>query len=233
MIAHCFFEQSGTFKNEFKKIGIEAFDYDILNDYGQTDYQIDLFSEIRNAYGGGTSVFDGIKQDDIILSFFPCTRFEDQILLSFRGDLFQLKNYTEMQKLELDLRLHEELSENYEVVTKMAIVVLDRGLRMVFENPYSEQHYLKRYWSLKPSIIDKDRRNDGDWYKKPTQYFFIGFKPENNLVFECIDYVKQRKQRYITSKDGLSRQKLRSEIHPQYASRFIRKYLIKGVSDGK
>ena len=47
MIVHCLFEQSGTFKNEFKKLGIEAYDYDILNDYGQTDYQIDLYAEIR------------------------------------------------------------------------------------------------------------------------------------------------------------------------------------------
>jgi hypothetical protein len=51
--AHCLFEQSGTFKNEFKKLGVEAYDYDILNDYGQTDYQIDLFAEIENAYMGG------------------------------------------------------------------------------------------------------------------------------------------------------------------------------------
>lgn len=50
MIAHCLFEQSGTFKNEFKKLGIEAYDYDILNEYGQTDFQVDLFAEIR----GGT-----------------------------------------------------------------------------------------------------------------------------------------------------------------------------------
>lgn len=27
---HCFFEQSGTFKNEFIKLGIPAEDYDIL-----------------------------------------------------------------------------------------------------------------------------------------------------------------------------------------------------------
>lgn len=31
MKVHCLFEQSGTFKNEFKKLGYEAFDYDILN----------------------------------------------------------------------------------------------------------------------------------------------------------------------------------------------------------
>ena len=52
MTAHCLFEQSGTFKNEFKKLGINAYDYDILNDFGQTDYQIDLFNEINVAYGG-------------------------------------------------------------------------------------------------------------------------------------------------------------------------------------
>ena len=50
MKAHCLFEQSGTFKNEFIKLGINAYDYDIQNEYGQTDYIIDLFAEIR----GGT-----------------------------------------------------------------------------------------------------------------------------------------------------------------------------------
>lgn len=29
---HCFFEQSGTFKKEFQKLGVNAIDYDILND---------------------------------------------------------------------------------------------------------------------------------------------------------------------------------------------------------
>ena len=53
MTAHCLFEQSGTFKNEFKKLGINAYDYDVLDDFGQTDYQIDLFNEIDVAYRGG------------------------------------------------------------------------------------------------------------------------------------------------------------------------------------
>ena len=44
MKVHCLFEQSGTFKNEFKKLGYEAYDYDILNEFGETDYQIDLFA---------------------------------------------------------------------------------------------------------------------------------------------------------------------------------------------
>lgn len=50
---HCFFEQSGTFKNEFKRLGIEAEDYDIQNNFGETDHVIDLFAEIEKAYSGG------------------------------------------------------------------------------------------------------------------------------------------------------------------------------------
>ena len=49
---YCLFEQSGTFKNEFKKLGYEAFDYDIQDNFGETDYQIDIFSEIEKAYSG-------------------------------------------------------------------------------------------------------------------------------------------------------------------------------------
>lgn len=47
---HCFFEQSGVFKNEFKKLAIPAEDYDIQNNFGETDHVIDLFSEIETAY---------------------------------------------------------------------------------------------------------------------------------------------------------------------------------------
>ena len=50
---HCFFEQSGTFKNEFIKLGIPAEDYDIQNNFGETDHVIDLFGQIESAYEGG------------------------------------------------------------------------------------------------------------------------------------------------------------------------------------
>lgn len=59
--AHCFFEQSGTFKNEFIKLGIPAEDYDIRNNFGQTDNVTDLFAEIENAYDGKSSLFDTIR----------------------------------------------------------------------------------------------------------------------------------------------------------------------------
>ena len=57
---HCFFEQSGTFKNEFIKLGIPAEDYDIQNNFGQTDHIVDLFKAIDDAYDGKPSLFDEI-----------------------------------------------------------------------------------------------------------------------------------------------------------------------------
>lgn len=58
---HCFFEQSGTFKNEFIKLGIPAEDYDIQNNFGQTDHVVDLFQAIEDAYDNKPSLFDEIR----------------------------------------------------------------------------------------------------------------------------------------------------------------------------
>ena len=91
----------------------------------------------------------------------------------------------------------------------------------MIENPYSEEHYLRRYWCITPAIIDRDRRKNGDKFKKPTQYYFIGFEPQTNLVMEPIEYIKCDKD--ITHQNTW---KERSEIHPQYANRFIRQYIL-------
>lgn len=58
---HCFFEQSGTFKNEFIKLGIPAEDYDIQNNFGQTDHVVDLFAHIDSAYRGGGNRYSMIS----------------------------------------------------------------------------------------------------------------------------------------------------------------------------
>ena len=172
-------------------------------------------------------MFDNISQDDVVFAFFPCTRFEDQINLSFRGELYQMKRYTDEQKLETCIKLHNERAMLYEKISQLVIVCLRKGLRCVIENPYSAQHYLKQYWCIKPKIIDADRRQNGDYYKKPTQYWFIGFEPKNNFIFEPLEYVESKTIQHVKNKkDGISRQVQRSLIHPQYADRFIRERIL-------
>lgn len=216
---HCLFEQSGTFKNEFKKLGYEAYDYDILNDYGQTDRQIDLFKEIRGGYNGEPSIFDKMCSGDLIFAFFPCTRFEQQILLTFWQKGPQHKNLPLITKLERDIQLQNELTENYKRITELVIVCLRKNLKLIIENPYSQQHYLVTHWCIEPKIIDTDRRRNGDAYKKPTQFYFINCEPEGNILFEALDYVEPKTMWGKT-------QRQRSEITSQYANRFIRQYLM-------
>lgn len=221
MKVHCLFEQSGTFKNEFKKLGYESFDYDILNDFNETDYQIDLFKEIENAYSREReSIFDRISPEDMVLAFFPCTRFEIQILTCFRGDNFGYKNKTLEWKLEKDLTLINELNYYYELITKLVLICLDRKLKLVIENPYSTQHYLIKYRCLKPSLIINDRREMGDYYRKPTMFYFINCEPKNNFIFEA----KIINDKKIVS--NIRNQVERSMISKDFANRFIREYLI-------
>lgn len=218
---YCFFEQSGTFKNEFRKLGYEAFDYDIQDEFGETDYICDLFVDIEEAFKNRESVFDDITQNDLIIAFFPCTRFEDQIQLHFRGEAVQMKNWSDEQKLVNDLILHNSLHELYTRITQLAIVCLRRNIPLIIENPYSTQHYLVRYWGIKAKIIDKDRTIRGDYFKKPTQYWFINCEPKQNMILEAytVNKIKTINNTHNTTE--------RSLISKEYANRFIREFIVK------
>lgn len=108
----------------------------------------------------------------------------------------------------------------------MTIVCLRKGLHMIIENPYSAQHYLKQYWCIQPKLIDKDRTKNGDFMKKPTQFFFINCEPKNNFIFESLDYVETIRFKKLKGNENVSRKTVRSMIHPQYADRFIRQYIL-------
>lgn len=236
MRVHCLFEQSGTFKNEFKKMGIHAEDYDILDQFGETDNVIDLFAEIEGGYRNEPSIFDGFKKDDLIMAFFPCIRFEDQILLGFRGEMYQFRDWSDERKLEYDLKLHDELHQLYEKVTQLALIAIRKGLRLIIENPYTEQHYLTRYWALRPKFIDKDRRQRGDYYKKPTQYFFINCEPSHNFIMEPMVYHDGWSPVEFAHRNtgvaNASRQVARSMISKEYANRFIREFIFEEDANG-
>ena len=197
-----------------------------------------ILSTYSQKLGGGyedkPSVFDSMTPDDVIMAFFPCIRFENQVMLSFRGQSHGMEDWSDKQKMLNDMRLMSELKHNYDIVNKLFIICIDRGLRLVMENPYSEEHFLRRYWCYPPAIIDRDRRKNGDLFKKPTQYWFLNMKPKNNLVFEPLTYVEfdykdavRTVNREMADKVGAKTIKqARSTIQPEYASRFIRQYIL-------
>lgn len=220
MKVHCLFEQSGTFKNEFKKLGFQAYDYDILNDFNETDNVIDIFNEIETAYKGGISIFDSMEKDDLIMAFFPCIRFSNQAYMMFQCTQRQLKDLSDLEKIDKVMEFHNELSFLYDMFCKLCCICLRNNLKLIIENPYSQEHYLTRYFPIKPKIIDMDRTKRGDNFKKPTQYWFINCEPKNNFVMEPISLAEIK--RIHTTYNKVKR----SLINPNYAERFIREFVI-------
>lgn len=217
---HLFFEQSGTFKQVLLDLGYSAKDYDILNDFGETDCVIDLFREIDNAYYAKPSIFDSITANETIIAFFPCTRFDCQMTINITGKAYQMKNYSDEDKLKYSLRVHDELSRNYRLICQLCIVCIRKNIPLIIENPYTSPHYLTRYFPLMPKVIDQNRHLHGDYYKKPTQYWFINCDPKNNLVFEPMIY--RKRQRVGDTNDP----KIRSMISPEYAKWWLQTFVL-------
>lgn len=177
----CLFEQSGTFKNAFKKTGHRAYDYDIVKTE-HTDFVLDLFKEINDAKSGkkGT-LFDAIKPDDLVVAFFPCTYFSDQSQLNSRGDSFSQKKLTLEEKLEYSVKLMDKRALAYKTLCNLCILAIRKNFKLIIENPNGKTGFLRQYFPIKTKMIIKDRSLYGDDYKKSTQFFFINCEPTFNL----------------------------------------------------
>lgn len=224
---HCLFEQSGTFKNEFKKLGYEAYDYDIQNNFNSTDYQIDIFNEIEKAYEGvQDSIFDNMTKDDLILAFFPCIYFSCLSQMAISWGCTNYRKLTTKQASDEILKRVNNREYFFGLAVKMLTVAKEKGLRLIMENPWSQQTYLKANFVLPPSLIDNDRTKRGDFFQKPTAYWFINSEP----TYGC-SYQKPNggKKRIIDCKKGIKAgicSEERSMISPDYARNFICDFIL-------
>lgn len=237
---HCLFEQSGTFKNVFKEFGHEALDYDILNEHGQTDVQIDLFKEIENEYDNivnGSMIHKTIftnmsKDNDFIMAFFPCTYFTEQQEVNFRLQMggiqkdIQKNNYRFSQKhIDWVLNATKERAIFFEIWIKFCFICEQKEIPTIIENPanVSKRSYLELYSPYRPKFYERDRSAFGDDFVKPTNFFAISFEmKEKFMMFHDKNY-NTRKIRDTPSK-AISTGG-RSAITPLYAKNFYKRFL--------
>lgn len=224
--AHCLFEQSGTFKRAFAGFGIPALDYDIQNNFGETDNVIDLFGEITRAYdGGGGSIFDNITKDDLVMAFFPCIYFSSlsQVQMSL----------TEVNKRNMPIEARYEAvierSRNRQRFFELLIMLMGtceiRGLRLIVENPWAMQTYLKTGFIKQPSLIDNDRTKRGDYFHKPTAFWFINCEPTHGLTYQKDKEVLRVRDAKPAPRAGLCSEE-RSMISNDYARNFIADFIL-------
>lgn len=221
---HCMFEQSGTFKNEFKKLGYEAYDYDIQNNFGETDYVMDLFHEIEQAYDNKPSIFDDITSDDLIVAFFPCIYFCGISQTAFSLTAKNYKNWDYKRIFDYILSQNNNRSNYFDILNKLVAVCLIKKIRLIFENPYSMQTFL-RVFLKKPDVIDMNRLERGDYFVKPTGYWFFNCEPTYG---ESYQNDKKKKDVMLLPKSKIQGQcsEERSMISPDYARNWICDFVL-------
>lgn len=224
----CLFEQSGTFKNEFKKLGYDAVDVDIQNNFGETDYQIDIFSEIEKSYEGGVNtIFDKMTKDDLIMAFFPCIHFCDAKVMLFRGVHISQKGWSLEKIMRTNIERAELREYFFKTLLRFVAVCSARGIRLIIENPWntSRQTFLQCNF-IAPSLIDTNRCLRGDYFVKPTAYWFINCEHTIGSSYQVNNHPEiVYKQKDKTQVTGVCSE-ARSMISPDYARNFICDFIL-------
>lgn len=165
------------------------------------------------------------------MAFFPCIYFS---ALSQMGISFGCKNYKNLNTMERCAAVLER-SHNRErffgLAVKMLSVALDRGLRLVMENPWSEQTFLKANFIMAPTMVDTNRTLRGDVFVKPTAYWFINCEPTHGFTEE-----RPREKKVVNNippsrQAGICNQE-RSMITPAYAKNFICDFILGKTQNG-
>ena len=140
------------------------------------------------------------------------------------------KNYCKLdirQKTEAILKRSKSREYFYSLLIKLFCVVQTKGLRLIVENPYSPTHYLiiAQNFVIPPTIVDKNRMLRGDYFVKPTAYWFVNCEPTHGFTYQ-----RDKKQKRINKcksgiKAGICSEE-RSMISPDYARNFICDFVL-------
>jgi hypothetical protein len=82
-----------------------------------------------------------------------------------------------------------ERSANREKFFRLATMMLTtakvRGLRLIMENPWSPVGFLKNNFIIQPALVDMDRQRRGDYFRKPTAFWYINCEPTHGMTFKA------------------------------------------------
>ncbi len=131
---------------------------------------------------------------------------------------------TELEINDAIIKRGRERQYFYEILLKLFSVCTMTDIRLIVENPYATHHYLHSNFPYKPSVIDHNRQLRGDYFRKPTQYFFHNCEPTNGFTYQKPKETKNIKQ-LSGGKGGLCNEE-RSMISPDYARNFIHDFIL-------
>ena len=167
-----------------------------------------------------------MTRDDIILAFFPCIYFESMQMPYYSLDINNLRKKSIIEKHEIVINRIKERERFYILLHKLVAIANIRGLRLIIENPATPPHYLLFTQNFpKPTFVDNNRMLRGDYFVKPTAYWFVNCEPTHGFTYQ-----QDKKQKIISKcKSGIKAgvcSEERSMISPDYARNFICDFIL-------
>jgi hypothetical protein len=162
---------------------------------------------------------------DLIMAFFPCIYFSCISQMAMSWGYINYRKLSTKEATDDILKREQNREYFFGLAIKMLAVAKEKGLRLIMENPWGMQTYLKANFVVAPSLIDNDRTVRGDYFVKPTAYWYInceptnGFSPTKPIERKNILYCKPSERAGICSEE-------RSMISPDYARNFICDFIL-------
>jgi hypothetical protein len=129
------------------------------------------------------------------------------------------------QRYEFVLNRSRQRQLFLELLIKLMGVCELRGIRLIVENPWAMQTYLKNGFIKAPSLIDNNRALRGDYFQKPTAYWFVNCEPTHGMTIQKDKKVKRVMDSKPAPRAGLCSED-RSMISPDYARNFICDFIL-------
>lgn len=120
----------------------------------------------------------------------------------------------------------QKRNQYHVLLYQLVWIAIKKELRLIIENPATTPSYLIGTQNFpNPTIIDNNRMLRGDYYRKPTAYWFFNCKPTFGE-----SYQDDKKQKTILKAKsapvaGLCSEE-RSMISPDYARNFICDFIL-------
>ena len=173
----------------------------------------------------GGVIFNNVSKDDLIIAFFPCVYFCATSQMNFYFNSVNNRCKQPKERAETVLKRSANREKFFKLAVKMISCAEQRGLRLIMENPWSEQTFLKGNFVYPPSLVDNDRTMRGDYFKKPTAYWFIGCEPTYGKSIQRDKKVKRIMDARSSKEAGVCSEE-RSMISPDYARNFICDFVL-------
>lgn len=160
------------------------------------------------------------------MAFFPCIYFETMSMMYFDCSTLNNRHKEMYERIDDAIERLETRTKFHGLLYKMVRICLKNKLRLVIENPATTPNYIVGTQNFfKPTIVDKDRTMRGDYFKKPTAYWFFGCEPTYGMTIQKDKKVCRVEDAKSAPRAGLCSEE-RSMISPDYARNFICDFIL-------